>query len=246
MENLIRRFFNWVSDDGSGRGVCHYDGPYGNGRAYYEYVEMDGKRVYEGIFSYCHKYADCNGGKALTRAAGRFSDGRKTGRWMYECRDAGLTRRLWVDYADGRPHGRYRYVETAPGRMLWLGGRTVSRIDAGFVGGCASEEVSGLIRGMKFVGFLDAQGRPAGLWKMECGIKCYRESWRDGVCAEVSVMDKSTGDRQQTDVQVTSVLESVVHYDCVPLELIGRTDRKSAAEQCAGTAMSRRLRDGTP
>lgn len=239
--NLIRRFFNWLSDDGSGRGVCYYNGLYGNGRAYYEYIEMGGMRVYEGVFKYSHKYVANSGIEGKTKTRGRYSDNKKTGRWFYERHEAGKLCRLWVDYANGEPVGRYRYVERERKGLLGTG-KVTNRLDALLDRGRMTGMVSGLLGGFAFVGHFDGVGRPDGQWKLEAGIKHNCESWHNGVLVESYVVDMSTGNRKNVGSTITKMLDTLVYYDCVPLERIGQQPRRHGKEELAGMNICRLLR----
>lgn len=106
MYNILRCLFGrWSLVRRVGKGRFSYAGPYHGGHASYVYLETPSGRVYDGPFSF-------SGGSMTARTlffnspyddgiikfGGRYSRGRKTGRWKYQRRGRGYSRRLTVDY----------------------------------------------------------------------------------------------------------------------------------------------------
>ena len=118
MYNILRCLFGrWSLVRRVGKGRFSYAGPYHGGHASYVYLETPSGRVYDGPFSF-------SGGSMTARTlffnspyddgiikfGGRYSRGRKTGRWKYQRRGRGYSRRLTVDYVDGIPEGTACYI----------------------------------------------------------------------------------------------------------------------------------------
>lgn len=106
MYNILRCLFGrWSLVRRVGKGRFSYVGPYHGGHASYVYLETPSGRVYDGPFSF-------SGGSMTARTlffnspyddgiikfGGRYAKGRKTGRWKYQRRGRGYSRRLTVDY----------------------------------------------------------------------------------------------------------------------------------------------------
>lgn len=118
MYNILRCLFGrWSLVRRVGKGRFSYVGPYHGGHASYVYLETPSGRVYDGPFSF-------SGGSMTARTlffnspyddgiikfGGRYAKGRKTGRWKYQRRGRGYSRRLTVDYVDGIPEGTACYI----------------------------------------------------------------------------------------------------------------------------------------
>lgn len=228
MYNILRCLFGrWSLVRRVGKGRFSYAGPYHGGYARYVYLETPSGRVYDGPFSF-------SGGSMTARTlffnspyddgiikfGGRYARGRKTGRWKYQRRGRGYSRRLTVDYVDGIPEGTACYIGRGNTYGIGPRSRTVM-LTLSMAGGMPVGPISGRFGDIPFSGQCDADGYPDGMWVYGSTSRKRTsvdyEHWEHGKLLESYSLDFSTGHRREKAPSMLALVKDIICEECIPL-----------------------------
>ena len=209
-----------------GNGGKCYAGRYHSGCAVYFYDETAGGRLFHGKFWFTRKYYSSSLGKLTETARGCFNKGLKEGRWTFSCRTHCLSKRLRVEYVEGKLNGFYSYRSVCSSRTPGFNTGTL-KLRFRMFGGHPVDGIMCVFDGNLLTGKCDDDGRPDGLWKMDMSktpaCRIDYEEWEHGVCKSSYSVDESTGRRTGMKNNMPDIVKRLIYNECLPLErLVGR------------------------
>lgn len=221
------------------QGLKTYSGAYranahlllGTQKATYTYKNAeDSTRIYEGSFAY-----SCTSRPNLyTKVTGHFHDDCKEGLWTYTDKSS-ETKTLKINFKEGYRNGIYEYTYTTSkgtikeslkatmknGVMVGpVSGRAV-QYDYEYGGSC-------IVMGQGvFSGQTDEDGLADGTWKLTMKLgdgstRVFYNKWEHGVIKENYYIDDTTGDKENINGGIPSVIYDVVRTPCQLERLIDR------------------------
>lgn len=224
------------------QGLKTYSGVYranahfllGTQKATYTYKNAeDGTRIYQGNFTW-----SCISSQTLyKKIAGRFHDDCKEGLWTYIDKAPSETKTLKINFKEGYRNGIYEYTYTTSKGMVKESLKTTMKngIMVGPISGRTVQYVyqhgdRGVMGQGVFSGQTDEDGLADGSWKltMKLGDGSTREfydKWEHGVIKECYYIDSTTGDKENIDGGIPSVISDIVRN--APYQLEKMIDRGS-------------------
>lgn len=200
-------------------------------KATYTYKNAeDGTRIYEGSFAY-----SCTSRPNLyTKVTGHFHDDCKEGLWTYTDKSS-ETKTLKINFKEGYRNGIYEYTYTTSKGTIKesLKATMKNGVMVGPVSGRAVQydyEYGGsrIVMGQGvFSGQTDEEGLADGTWKLTMKLGdgstlVFYDKWEHGVIKECYYIDNTTGDKENINGGIPSVIYYVVRTPCQLERLINR------------------------
>lgn len=208
------------------QGLKTYSGAYranahflfGTQKATYTYKNAeDGTRIYEGNFTY-----SCTTNPNLyKKVTGRFHDDCKEGLWTYIDKSS-ETKTLKINFKEGYRNGIYEYTYTTSKGTIKesLKATMKNGVMVGPVSGRAVQYVyeygSRSVMGQGvFSGQTDEDGLADGTWKLTMKLgdgstRVFYDKWEHGVIKESYYIDDTTGDKENINGGIPSVISDIV------------------------------------
>lgn len=206
----------------------------GTQKATYTYKNAeDGTRIYEGSFAY-----SCTSRPNLyTKVTGHFHDDCKEGLWTYTDKSS-ETKTLKINFKEGYRNGIYEYTYTTSKGTIKesLKATMKNGVMVGPVSGRAVQydyEYGGsrIVMGQGvFSGQTDEDGLADGTWKLTMKLgdgstRVFYDKWEHGVIKECYYIDDTTGDKENINGGIPSVIVDIVSN--APCQMENLIDRGS-------------------